>query len=340
MDVISISEDVIMYNILVLNPTHFLCVSNAYNHRALQEIITRNIFDNKFLLCNYIRHNNMRVVEMLLKHPQINPSANFNKAIEEAIRHRSIEAVKLVVQHSRFDEKLGIRLANLENHQENEEIESTSILGASVILNAPEVVSTLLSFPDKFNPSEGACYAMRLAARYNYTDVARVLFKDKRTFLSIPIGGDTMDDVVDDYNPLWHAANHGNEELVKLYLSDHRVPEYCLGEVLERASYVGHANVVKILLGDNRIEDIGRIGGNCLVDASCNGNTMVVKELLKDNRIDPNYEEGRAIGAACSNRHYETVQAFLSDPRVNTSKVLEHLHLYDRAIAYLLKGKQ
>jgi len=339
MAVMHIPQDVIMYNILVFNPTHFLCLSKAYNHRALQEIINSNIFDNNFLLCNYIRHNNIQSVEMLLEHPQINPSANFNKAMEEAIRYRIIGAVKLLVNHPRFDEKLDIRLANLENHQENEELESTSILSASVILNAPEVVSTLLSFPNKFDPSEHDCHAMRLAARYNYTDVARVLFKDKRALQSIPVDEDNMYDVFD-YSPLWYAANNGNEELVKLYLSDPRVPEYSLGDVLERASYVGHENVIKILLEDNRIEDIGHVGGNCLLKACSNDHTVVIQELLKDKRIDPNYEEGRVLMMACENGQIDILQVLLSDPRINIDYVIGYTNYFDRVVVDLLKGKQ
>ena len=318
MAVMHIPQDVIVNNILAFNPTPFLRVSKAYNQRALQEIINSNIFDNNFLLCNYVRHHNINAVRAILKNPQSNPSANYNAALEVGFIRNNIEAVKLIIEHPQFTHE-PIRI----------ECQLYSIVSAAAMLNRPKILSSLLSYKE-FDPSEEFNLHIRLAASENHSEVVKVLLSDPRVSLHIP-KNEYGEPVIDGVEPLPCACSWGNTELVKCYLMDDRIQYSNIGEALVKAAYFGLADIVKILLDDNRIQNIEHYGAEALSDASLRGNNEVMRHLLDDKRIDPNYEEGKALLNACYSAPKTTIQLLLSDERtIVTDRVMNTIVSLDR----------
>ena len=78
----------------------------------------------------------------------------------------------------------------------------------------------------------------------------------------------------------------------------------------------GHTEVVKLLLGDERV-DPADYDNYAVRWASEKGHIEVVKLLLKDKRVDPSDDNNRAVGWACENGHAEIVKLLLEDERVD-----------------------
>jgi ankyrin repeat protein len=115
------------------------------------------------------------------------------------------------------------------------------------------------------------------------------------------------------------ASKYGHAEVVRLLLNDPRVdPSAYSNHAIRLASWKGHVEVVKLLLNDPRVDPSDR--DNVAIRwASGNGHVEVVKPLLNDPRVDPSADNNCAIRWASRKGHVEVVKILLNDPRVDPS---------------------
>ena len=105
--------------------------------------------------------------------------------------------------------------------------------------NKPEAVRLLLQDP-RVNPAADHNQAMRWASLYGYTEIVRLLLKDKR---------------VDPSEAIRLASESGYIEIVKLLLKDKRVkPSTHDNYPIRAAIRNNHFEVVKLLLQDKRVD--------------------------------------------------------------------------------------
>lgn len=300
----TIPEDVIFHGILPDNPTLFLRVSTLCNQYALTALTNSNINNNNSniqLLCHYLKHGNVKAVRIILNNPLVNVSDDYNRLLKTAFVFDNIDAVKLIMGHPQFTlEPIGATENRL-----------YPILSAAVLLAGPQIVSYLLHYKN-FDPLENNNLPMRVAANENNTEIVKMLLEDPRVPLVFPKG---------DYFPLEGyvcplacACSYGNKVLIERYLADRRIQYSNFGRALVKAASEGFADIVKLLLDDNRIQNIEYFGAMALVDACSNAHNDAVRHLLGDKRIDPNYE-GKALLTACMWRRETTVKLLLSDER-------------------------
>ena len=125
----------------------------------------------------------------------------------------------------------------------------------------------------------------------------------------------------DDYAIL-QACRFGNAELVKLLLKwegpvEHRAnPGARNNEPIILASQYGHADVVTLLLADDRV-DPGAQNNLAFQIVSAEGNTDILTLLLADRRVDPSANNNTAIWLASYHGEVEAVKLLLADDRVN-----------------------
>ena len=87
-------------------------------------------------------------------------------------------------------------------------------------------------------------------------------------------------------------------------------------EAIRSAAYLGHTDMVKMLLQDNRVNPADQ--NNYAIRWAANyGHTDTVKILVQDNRVNPADENNEAIKVAAEYGHTDTVKILLQDPRVN-----------------------
>lgn len=112
------------------------------------------------------------------------------------------------------------------------------------------------------------------------------------------------------------ACKTGNFDKVVSILADPKVdPSARLNSCLLDASLNGHTEIVRLLLGDPRLEPSNR----CLALASKRGRNEVVIFLLEDSRIDPAFSENECIRNASQRGHVEVVRLLIRDSRVDPS---------------------
>jgi hypothetical protein len=123
---------------------------------------------------------------------------------------------------------------------------------------------------------------------------------------------------------IYWASQNGHAEVVRLLLTDPRVDPSVRGneeichDALAKASQNGHVEVVRLLLTDPRV-DPSALNNYAIRFASQNGHVEVVQLLLSDHRVDPSAHDNYAIRWTCYNGHAEVVRLLLSDPRVDPS---------------------
>ncbi|KAI8900063.1 ankyrin repeat-containing domain protein [Globomyces pollinis-pini] len=113
------------------------------------------------------------------------------------------------------------------------------------------------------------------------------------------------------------AGENGHAEVIKLLLQDDRIdPTEDDSQALRLASENGHLEVVELLLEDGRA-DPSDDDNYAICFASLNGHYEIVKLLMKDDRTDPSGDNNYAIRSAASGGHSEIVQLLLTDERVD-----------------------
>ena len=122
------------------------------------------------------------------------------------------------------------------------------------------------------------------------------------------------------------AATRGDEAIVRSVLLSRSVDPNVLdpkagSTALMGAAFLGHASVVTLLLGDDRVDPnmASQVGNTALIFAAITGHAPVVTLLLADGRVDPDLtnQYGRtAITCASLNRHDSVVKLLLADDAV------------------------
>jgi len=127
-----------------------------------------------------------------------------------------------------------------------------------------------------------------------------------------------------DNKAIRYASSNGHAEVVKLLLADPRVdPSVYDNYSIRYASLNDHVEVVKLLLADPRVDP--SVNDNYAIQsASRNGHIEVVKLLLSDPRVDPSLYDNESIRCTSSNGHTEIVKLLLADARVDPSAVLNY----------------
>jgi hypothetical protein len=124
---------------------------------------------------------------------------------------------------------------------------------------------------------------------------------------------------MNDNYPIQRASELGSANIVRILLQDKRAdPSAQNNYAIQVASLNGHAEVVKLLLQDERVDPSAR-DNTAIQFASLNGHAEVVKILLQDGRVDPSAEQNMAIRWASDRGHLEVVKLLLQDERVDPS---------------------
>ena len=132
------------------------------------------------------------------------------------------------------------------------------------------------------------------------------------------------------------ACQIGDFDKVKSLLVNEKVnPTYNNNYAIRLASENGHYNVLKLLLGDNRVINFFKIADDsnwAIRWASQNGHYNIVKLLLEDKRVINFFKiadrDNLAIRLASKNGHYNIVKLLLEDNRViNFFKIADRANL-------------
>jgi hypothetical protein len=121
-------------------------------------------------------------------------------------------------------------------------------------------------------------------------------------------------------NAIIWASEAGYVRVVKLLLGDRRVdPSVKNCDALCRACKGGHVDVVKLLLTNKRV-DPSASNDLALQFASEQGHVDVVKVLLADNRVDPTVSQSAALRLASRNGHTEITKVLLAYSNTRPSR--------------------
>ena len=127
---------------------------------------------------------------------------------------------------------------------------------------------------------------------------------------------------------LHKAAAAGSHEVVKLLLGDPRVDVRAKdvggGSALQLAVYEGQVEMVKLFLAHPRVDVNARDNDGLSVLAGALSHADVVKLLLEDPRLNVNAKDnlgGSVLMLAAVEGHFDAVKLLLEDPRLDR----EHL---------------
>ena len=117
------------------------------------------------------------------------------------------------------------------------------------------------------------------------------------------------------------AILNGHAEIVKILLHDERICQYDLSvhmltSAFERNSNSTSSEIIKIILSDKRC-DPSLYNNNALMHASDLGLTKIVKMLLSDKRTDPSSRCSIGIILASEKNYVDIVKILLADERVD-----------------------
>ncbi len=112
---------------------------------------------------------------------------------------------------------------------------------------------------------------------------------------------------VDDVYPNWKLVH---DQLINDFKGKVDLKEFG-SKALILASKIGHPEVVKLLLADDRVDPSYK----AIIQASRYGHPEVVKLLLTDDRIDPSAQNNDAIMRASSEGNLKVVKLLLADKR-------------------------
>jgi len=168
----------------------------------------------------------VKIVQLLLDDPRIDPSVNNNFVIMWASQYGHIEVVKTLLADPRVDPSAGDNAA----------------IGAASANGHIEVVKILLADP-RVNPNTYDNYAMHSASSHGHAEVVKILLADPR------VNPNAADNCVINY-----ASANGHAEVVRLLLGDPRITFAQDYRCVEMALKNGHVEIVKLLLADHRVQ--------------------------------------------------------------------------------------
>lgn len=121
------------------------------------------------------------------------------------------------------------------------------------------------------------------------------------------------------------ACANGNAAAVRNFLiKEEGDPAADDNAAIYFAAYFGQIEVVKLLLGDSRVNPADENSTAPIAIAAEHGFTEIVKFLLLDKRVDPSTDDNHAIWYAVKNGHTDVVKLLLADSRIDPNSELEH----------------
>ncbi|KNC73428.1 hypothetical protein SARC_14015 [Sphaeroforma arctica JP610] len=120
--------------------------------------------------------------------------------------------------------------------------------------------------------------------------------------------------------PLWRASKNGHTDVVRLLLGSDKVnPGDDKSVALRVACEEGHIEIVRMMLAlpHTQFVDPGIENGFCLRKAIDNRHSEVVRMLLQDMRVDPSADHNSALQIACERNDPAVVQLLLNNPAVD-----------------------
>ena len=179
------------------------------------------------------------------------------------------------------------------------------ILVESVRNDHPDIVKLLLDCENLNLTGRDHDYILVYAMENNYTDIIESLIRNTHIdptirnncifkFMSKRGRTDTIEFLLWDWDNqidsdtvscgLVLAAEYGHADIVRLLLADDRCdPSWNYNEAIEIAAEYNHTETIKILLADPRVDPNGEV----LSMATGNSNEEIVQLLMADNRVGP-----------------------------------------------------
>ena len=135
------------------------------------------------------------------------------------------------------------------------------------------------------------------------------------------------------------AIHHNNTKIIKLFLSNKKIPEdFFSGDFIRFSAANNDVDMVEILIKDGRF--IPNIHKNFpLTIAAGYGYIDIVKLLLNDPRVDPVGNKNSIILDAYSSKHNEVVDLLWADKRVKDSLKNDVPELYYFLVNNDIKNK-
>lgn len=223
-------------------------------------------------------------VRILLSDKRVDPTDNNNSAIGLACENGHVELVKLLYADSRVYSMITV------NH----------LIRVAADKGHVEVVRFLLR-DERFDHDIDHGAMIQKAAFDGQTEIVRLLLSDPRVN---PANG----------LALYWASTHGYADIVEILLKDGRSDPS--DGPLRRAVENAHTNVIRVLLGDERVDPAAN--GNAAIREACRyGNVATVRILLSDERVNPADNNNAALRKACRYGNVATVRILLEDERVD-----------------------
>lgn len=284
-----------------------LMVSNPYH------------YNHNDLLYNYVKHNNLTVVENILnKSTTVNPSAKRNKIIREAICNGNIEILQLLIEHPKFscstpiwDVENGNFVKNfnmvdytakqnqseitkllMEEHTYLLEHKDTfkKILRYAVKNNNVELMRYIMNKPNQKPPircskSEEILIPMPLPARRSAEDLYGSTIRPPTTSTYTyrkPVDPkfETLVEDEESTKLLRIVAKSGNTDVLKELIRQFKYNIDTVYEVAEIAAHEGHIGIIKTLVEKFDIEPAHE--KNKILRIAClNGHAALAKFLFQ-----------------------------------------------------------
>lgn len=265
-------------------------MSHEYHQAALTSIInyTSHGYSHDRLLVNYIRYDNADIVEKILTHSSsVNPSANNNMAIQEAIRRDNIEMVELLISHKKFNADVLV-----EEGKTEQDLYNFPILSYSIVINRTNIARHLLLHHENiFNPAEHYNLPMLLAAKACNWEVIQLLL-------------------------LYPQVDPSTTDLVPeslLFKSPYR---YKLNLALNQAIVSGKMDIFLLLMNDSRFNSRGlEVSLDCAIE---HHQPDIVRILMNNFNLDLNWDP-HILAKACSKNDTDVIKALLCDKRINSN---------------------
>jgi ankyrin repeat protein len=301
-----------------------------------------------------------KVSKLLLDHPDIDVNSRNKEgylALTSAYQSKSLNTLRVFCEHDRVNlnsvEKDGGILLHHICQEGNDSALSVAIESDYVDINKPEIhlgatplyvaadsghancVSALL-FNSKLQPDKEANTGwspLHIACANGHLSVVQMLTNDERVNVS-KLTKDSSG-----LSPLAIACVSGQTQVVEYLLSLDSVDPNLEGKdeltPLFNTIQSNQLDILKILLDCPKVDPNKQVQNmNSIILASRVGNIDLVKALLSCSRIDINrtfsQENITPLHAACLEKHTQTVQLLLKNPRIDCSI----LDSYERSTFY------
>jgi ankyrin repeat protein len=203
------------------------------------------------------RHNHREMIQLLLKHPKVDPTLHRNKATRLAVWTGDIEVVKLFLADQRInpsdDNNISLKMAIIKNSLEisqllvshpriNLSIGFQDLMETAIDRDRLEIAKLLLKDP-RIDPSDSNNYAIKMAIIKNSPEFVRLLLSHPRINLSLGAKG-----------LIKMAIEHNCLEITELLLKDPRIdPSDNNNYAIKTAFLANSEKIISLLLTDPRV---------------------------------------------------------------------------------------